>query len=175
MLLQVPTASLGEFATVSAYSLWTSIPMLLMGSFVAGAVEEAAFRGYMQVPLEGRYGPATAIGVVAAAFTLAHLPPPAAWPGFFLAAVGWGALAYLSGSIVPGVVFHTAVDAAVWIWAVSNRETFEKILTSSVFEEGSTVAFASSAVLTLVLGGMAAMCFFKLAAENRAIRHANLQ
>ena len=37
---------------------------IVMSSLVAGICEETGFRGYMQVPLEKRYGPAVAITVV---------------------------------------------------------------------------------------------------------------
>ena len=41
--------------------LTTLLPSLLMSAMVAGISEEAGFRGYMQGPLERRYGPAMGI------------------------------------------------------------------------------------------------------------------
>jgi membrane protease YdiL (CAAX protease family) len=172
LLIPVPAASLDQFTSLANYSLWMTVPMLLTGSCVAGVVEEAAFRGYMQVPLERQYGPATAIGIVAVLFTLAHLPSPIAWPGFLLAAVGWGALAYLSNSILPGVVFHTAVDAVTWVWALWNIETFERVLTSHAGDGGSAAPLILSAALTLVLGIAATLAFYKLATIRAVERHA---
>lgn len=46
--------------------------LLVMASIVAGVVEEAAFRGYMQGPIERRHGPVVAILLMGALFGLAH-------------------------------------------------------------------------------------------------------
>jgi membrane protease YdiL (CAAX protease family) len=68
-------------------------------------VEEAGFRGFMQAPLERRYGPAAAILIVSAVFGLVHW-----WAGppffYFLMAALFGLLAYASRSILPGIVAH---------------------------------------------------------------------
>jgi membrane protease YdiL (CAAX protease family) len=90
--------------------------VLLMGPIVSGVVEEAAFRGYMQSHLE-RIGPTFAILVTSTAFTLAHATHGLSYllavaPGFFLASVIYGYLALKSGSIVPGMLLHSAGDAA---------------------------------------------------------------
>jgi membrane protease YdiL (CAAX protease family) len=167
MLVRVPATVLDQFTALGTHGLWIAVPMLLTGSFVAGAIEEAAFRGFMQVPLEERYGSRAAIGAVALLFTLAHFPAPIAWPGFILAAVGWGTLARLSDSILPGVVFHTAADAFVWIWAVLAPTSLERILTSSVSDGGATTAFAISASATTVLAIAATWALHQLAKVGR--------
>jgi len=84
LLVSVPPTTLEEFALLEGHPAWTVVPLLLMGAVVTGLMEEAAFRGYMQVPLEQRYGPEIAIGVVAVIFALAHFPSPLALPGFIL-------------------------------------------------------------------------------------------
>ena len=48
--------------------------LLVMASIVAGVTEEAAFRGYMQTPIERRYGVVSAIFVNGAMFGLLHFP-----------------------------------------------------------------------------------------------------
>ena len=65
----------------------------------AGVLEEAAFRGYMQAPIERRHGPLVGMGVVAVVFTLAHLGTfPDMSPGVFmillLMSVGYGLLTF---------------------------------------------------------------------------------
>lgn len=86
----------------------------LTNGLFAGVVEEAAFRGYMQVPLERVLGPAWAIVVVGVAFALSHLTH--AWVGaahlpfYFAASVVYSLLAMRAGSILPGVVLHAAGD-----------------------------------------------------------------
>src|SRR5271169_5846113 len=53
--------------------LITLLPSLLMSAMVAGISEEAGFRGYMQGPLERRYGPAMGIAITSIVFGVAHL------------------------------------------------------------------------------------------------------
>ena len=168
MLAAVPPSRLDEFTMLSRYPWWTTIPMLLTSSLVAGVVEEAAFRGYMQVPLERRHGPVLAIAVVAIVFTMAHFPPPVAWPGFVLGAMGWGLLAYLSGSILPGIILHALVNASVWIWALLNRSSVERVLALNALQDGPSAALALAVGVTITLAAAAALAFVKLA----KVRHA---
>src|SRR5262245_12169757 len=59
----------------------TVVALLLLSAFVAGVVEEAAFRGYMQGPIEQRFGLPVAILVTGTMFALAHLDfTLALWP-----------------------------------------------------------------------------------------------
>src|SRR6185503_16594101 len=52
-VLQVPNPP----ADVTRLPLLTVVAAIVMGSAVAGVVEEAGFRGYMQLPMERAYGP----------------------------------------------------------------------------------------------------------------------
>jgi membrane protease YdiL (CAAX protease family) len=90
--------------------------VLIMGAVVSGVVEEVAFRGYMQSHLE-RIGPTFAILVTSVVFTLMHASHGLQYlisvaPGFFMASVVYGYLALKSGSIIPGMVLHSAGDAS---------------------------------------------------------------
>jgi membrane protease YdiL (CAAX protease family) len=103
----------------SAYSflenvpLWAAWLVVIMISAVAGICEEIGFRGYMQMPLEKRYGPLVAISIVSVVFVIVHLHQ--AWSGpvllqiFFISAL-FGSIAYFSGSLVPGIVAHIIMD-----------------------------------------------------------------
>ena len=51
----------------------TVMALLLMAAPVAGIVEEAAFRGYMQGPIERRHGLVVAILITGTMFAIAHL------------------------------------------------------------------------------------------------------
>ncbi len=101
-----------DFADAPIWQVWGFI---LMAALVAGITEEVGFRGYMQVPLEGRYGPAVGITIVSIMFVVLHLNQ--AWAGgggilimlFGISAV-WGVLARVSGSLIPGIISHTAAD-----------------------------------------------------------------
>jgi hypothetical protein len=84
-----------------------------MASLVAGICEETGFRGYMQVPLEERYGPAVGIVIVSIMFTVFHLHQAWAQPvlvQIFVISVLYGILAYASGSLIPSMIAHTIMD-----------------------------------------------------------------
>ena len=112
---------------LSHIPLITLLPSLLMSAAVAGISEEAGFRGYLQGPLERRYGPAVGIAVTSIVFGLVHLTHAAFLPAI-LFDMGWGALygflTYRCGSIVPAIVLHSSADAleflAAWRFPTSS-------------------------------------------------------
>jgi membrane protease YdiL (CAAX protease family) len=86
----------------------TVLALLLMSAPVAGIIEEAAFRGYMQGPIERRYGLVVAILITGTMFAVAHLDfAPILWPYYVAVAAIYGTVTYLTGSILPAVVLHT--------------------------------------------------------------------
>src|SRR3954454_7623233 len=66
-----PAAPITTPAGMSSMSMFI---LLVMGSVVAAVTEEVAFRGYMQTPLERRYGLAAAILICGIAFGALHFP-----------------------------------------------------------------------------------------------------
>ncbi len=102
-----------EYSFLYQFPDWTAWLVVIMISAVAAICEEVGFRGYMQVPLENRYGPVAAIVVVSIVFVLVHVHQ--AWAGpillqiFFIGAL-FGILAYYSGSLIPGIIGHFIMD-----------------------------------------------------------------
>lgn len=66
----LPRQELPDFAGVPTF---TVLSLLLMAGPVAGVIEQASFRGYMQGPIERRHGVAVAMFVTGTMFGLAHL------------------------------------------------------------------------------------------------------
>jgi membrane protease YdiL (CAAX protease family) len=100
-----------ELAQISRLTL---LVVSVMGSVVAGVVEEASFRGYMQRPIERRHGPIIAIAVTSIAFWLAHFTHPGysvLMPFYVAIGVTYGTMAYLTNSIMPGLVVHAVSDS----------------------------------------------------------------
>jgi len=98
------------FDTLPLALAWLAI---LMSSAVAGICEETGFRGYMQVPLEKRYGPVVAIAISSLIFVLVHLEQAWAAPllfHLFAMASLLGILAYASGSLIPSMIGHAVMD-----------------------------------------------------------------
>jgi membrane protease YdiL (CAAX protease family) len=105
-LVGLPAQDASAFAGVPAV---TVIPLLLLSASVAGIVEEAAFRGYMQGPIERRYGLPAAILITGTMFAIAHLDfTPVLWPYYVAVAALNGTVVHLCRSILPAVVLHAA-------------------------------------------------------------------
>ncbi len=94
----------------SKYPLFTTVTVILMACVVSSLPEEAAFRGYFQSFLEGKLSGAFAIIVAAMALAPAHcITQGFVWPVvlfYFLVDSMLGTIAYLTKSILPGIVVH---------------------------------------------------------------------
>jgi membrane protease YdiL (CAAX protease family) len=107
----------------------TGFLLLVMSSVVAGVTEEAGFRGYMQGPVERRYGVLAAILVNGVMFGLLHFRNH---PGavlsmlpYYVAVAGvYGGLTWATDSILPAVTLHAGGD--VWsltrLWVTGRPE-----------------------------------------------------
>jgi membrane protease YdiL (CAAX protease family) len=137
----------------------TLLLSLLMSAAVAGISEEAGFRGYMQGPMERRYGPALGIGITSIVFGLAHLTHGAFLPAI-LFDMGWGALygwlTYRSGSILPAIILHSSADALEFITAWRFPRTAPAPL---VWVSGADAWLWFNCVLILLLGGASVWAF----------------
>jgi membrane protease YdiL (CAAX protease family) len=102
-----------DYKLLEHMPFWKAWAMLIMSSVVAGICEETGYRGYLQVPLEKKYGPVLAVIVTSVIFTLIHLTKTWAHPilpHIFSASVLLGILAYKSGSLIPGIIGHSLPD-----------------------------------------------------------------
>jgi len=104
-LVELPQQQLPDLTNVPAYTVWT---LVLAGAPIAGLVEEAAFRGYMQGPIERRHGLVVAILITGTMFALVHLDfTPVLWPYYIAVSALYGTVAFLTNSVWPAVVLHT--------------------------------------------------------------------
>ncbi len=124
----------------------SSIPTLplqwlvcVVSALSAGVCEEMGFRGYLQQPLEARFGPAPAILVSALLFTLLHLNK--SWllapmtPIVFGAGVLLGMLARASGALVFCILGHWIMDIglfAYWWTQIAGRFSQKPIAVSGI-------------------------------------------
>ena len=130
----IALADLGMVQLVLSASPVTAVSIIMLVAAMSGLLEEAAFRGYMQVTLEQRYHPA--IVVVALIFALVHPQPPVFKAIFMVGACDWGIVAYLANSIVPVIIIHALVDFTFLLWAYFNPESLESLLILDIFESG---------------------------------------
>lgn len=116
-----------DFTDVPLWMVWFFI---VMAAAVAGITEEVGFRGYMQVPLEKHYSPASGIVISSVVFMLFHLNQ--AWAGqtlilLFGISILWGVIAYTSGSLIPGIISHAVTDILNFsYWWTDVAGTFSK-------------------------------------------------
>ena len=112
----------GEELPIDELPWWTVYSILILISVVAGVAEESGFRGYMQGPLEKRYGPVAAISIGSIFFWLAHLNHANGVPrifALFIMGASLGILAWSARSIYPAIIAHASADTLIFTGSVS--------------------------------------------------------
>ncbi|KPL05879.1 hypothetical protein AMJ86_10515 [bacterium SM23_57] len=139
----------------SSFPLWLAWLYIILMASVAGITEEVGFRGYMQVPLEKRYGPVAGILLVALFFMVFHLNQ--AWAPFvlfhlFVFGAMWGILTYGSGSLIPAIISHTVTDIFNFsYWWTDVAGSFDKRPISETGIDGHFVAWILILVTSILL------------------------
>ena len=152
---EVTLEELGMVQQVLASSPFTAIGLIFLVALFSGVIEEAAFRGYMQVSLEQAYHPIVAIVLVALAFALVHPQPLAFIVVFMVGATGWSILAYVCDSIKPLIIVHAAVDFLILLWAYFFPQALSSLLDLNILQTGLTGTIISIFILWL----LSAACF----------------
>ena len=155
----VPLPASSPIVTPPDMPIVTALSLIVMGSIVAGVTEEAAFRGYMQGPIERRYGLAAAILVNGTLFGLLHFPTHPAdvlWmlPYYLAVSAVYGALTWAANSILPALVLHVGGDIVVLTrWWLTGRPEWQigPTLRPLVWESGADVHFVLSVLFSTVL------------------------
>lgn len=148
----------------------TVLSLLLAAAPIAGIVEEAAFRGYMQGPIERRHGPAIAILVTGTMFAFAHLDfTPVLWPYYVAVAAIYGTVTFLSKSILPAVVLHTGGNlySNLDLWLRGEAE-WQAPAIDAAHGDASSGWVAITALAIVSLAG--ALAFARLAAIAKTDR-----
>jgi len=131
-----------DYKIVDTYPLWVAYLIIIMSSVTAAIVEEAGFRGYMQAPLEKRYGTAPAIFITSLVFTTIHLGHTWAlpiWPHIFFASILLGVIAYKTCSLIPGIIGHAILDIFDYsFWWTDLNGGFQK---QTIFKTGVDMHF----------------------------------
>jgi membrane protease YdiL (CAAX protease family) len=160
---------------VSRYPVPTVVLWLLMSAVVAGVVEETAFRGYLQAPIERRHGPAMAILVTGSLFGLIHFSHPEVTlvllPYYMAVAAVYGALAHLTDSTLPSMVLHGGgnVFSAFDLFTRGRSEwQLSAARTPLIWEVGPDAPFVANAAALLFVGAGAVWAYSELARAARA-------
>jgi membrane protease YdiL (CAAX protease family) len=145
----------------------TALSLLVMASVVAGVTEEAAFRGYMQGPIERRYGLAPAILVSGTLFGLLHFPThpgDVLWmlPYYIAVSAVYGGLTWAANSILPALVLHAAGDIVVLTrWWLTGRPEWEigATLPPLVWDGGVDLQFVLTAATATAFVAVTAIAY----------------
>jgi membrane protease YdiL (CAAX protease family) len=159
---------------ISRYPFVTVSLWILMSAAVAGVVEEASFRGYIQGPIERRHGPVSAILVTGSLFGFAHFTHPEVtlvlMPFYLAVAAVYGGLAYLTNSILPSMVLHAGgnVLGAIDLFARGQSEWQASSTPKSlIWDTGTDAAFWISLVAALIAAAAAVWAYATLASVVR--------
>lgn len=150
------------FSDVSIYPRMTVALMILMGSLVSPLMEEAGFRGYFQVALEGEFRAPLAIVISSVVFALAHGPTQGfLWPKllfYFLVGIAFGATAYLTNSTLPAIPVHF-VGLLIFFTLIWPRDAARRLVSVS----GTDSWFWIHAAQAVVFAALAVWAFRRLA------------
>ncbi len=167
-MVVLPQQQLPDLTQVPKFTI---LSLLLMAAPVAGIVEEAAFRGYMQRPIERRYGLAIAVLVTGTMFAVAHLDfTLALWPYYVAVAAIYGTITYLTESILPAVVLHTSgnIYSNIDLWRHGQAEwQASSGATELIWQTGIDASFWVSLITLFIVGAATVGAFFKLARAAR--------
>jgi membrane protease YdiL (CAAX protease family) len=122
LLFRLVSFPMAAFRRGYDFSFIPSLPLkwlvVVVSAISAGICEETGFRGYMQRPIEQRYGARVAILISSLFFTAVHLSKGWAMAGMvpivFGAGVLLGLLAWSSGSLIPGIIGHILMDIGLF-------------------------------------------------------------
>lgn len=176
----MPVAPPSVSPRLSSLPPFAAICALVAVALGSAVVEEIAFRGYMQKPIEDRHGLAVALLVTGVMFWVAHLDKVTFThlPGHLLASVVFGLLAYFTRSLAPAMVAHALADLVLlpmyflrkpaFVWtSLSARPFWEAAPDRRIF-----TALLAALCLTAVA---TALAFRRLARAGRETQNVSLR
>jgi membrane protease YdiL (CAAX protease family) len=161
----------------SRFPAATVLLWVVMSGIVAGVVEETAFRGYLQGPIERRHGPAVAILITGALFGLAHFSHPdvgaTLLPYYVAVAAVYGSLAYFTDSTLPSMTLHAGGNI-VSAFDLFTRGRSEWQLSTAqpklIWQTGPDAIFIGTVLAFLVVSALTVWTFAALSRATHADR-----
>jgi len=165
--VHLPAQSLPDLGSASQTTI---VGLLLAAAPVAGIIEESAFRGYMQTPIERRFGLPAAVLITGTMFALAHLDfTPVLWPYYMAVAAIYGAVTSIARSILPAIVLHTAGNLYsnfdLYLYGQAEWQApATRGLSASAIDSAFWLSAADLAALSVL--AVVAFCFLKKTARQ---------
>jgi len=165
-LVKLPARVLPNF---SGYPLLTVTLVLVMAALVSSLAEEVGFRGYFQGILEHKVSGPIAIVIAALLIAPAHgLTQGFVWPillWYFFVDVMFGAMAYFTQSILPGIVVHS-LGLLIFFTLVWPYDTQRQL----VWKTGVNTGFWLTVTQAIVFSILAIQAFSQLARVTKHVR-----
>jgi membrane protease YdiL (CAAX protease family) len=175
-MVRLPQQQTGDLSNVPMHTVFF---LVVMSAIVAGIAEETSFRGYMQSPVERKFGPVVAILVTGSLFGVAHYSHSettlALMPFYMGVAAVYGTLAYITNSILPGMLLHAGGNmlAALQLFGAGRSEWQAAPQTPAlVWEKGADASFWLAFVITLVMIAVTVWAYRSLAMVVRGNKNA---
>jgi membrane protease YdiL (CAAX protease family) len=146
--------------------MFTIIGLFLMGNIVTGLAEETSYRGYMQTPIETKYGLAISVFIVGTIFGLSHFGH--SWmsirylPIYIIISAIYGILVHTTGSILPGVVLHAMGNTISGIYLKLKGPDITPIL---IWKTGPDLSFWINLILATTICMLAFAAYSKMKDE----------
>jgi membrane protease YdiL (CAAX protease family) len=158
--VRIPVSAVPD---ISEYPWQTTTLFLVMGALVSALLEQAGFFGYCQGMLEREFSGLSAIVILSVLFALLPHPPPGVvlvpkLLFFFLTAATFAVLAYLTNSILPGIVVHSLGLLSFFIFLFPYDTTRPLIA-----ETGTDAWFWAHVAQMIVCAALALVAFCRLA------------
>ena len=167
-MVVLPQQQLPDLSRIPSFTVWS---LLLTAAPVAAFVEEAAFRGYMQAPIERLHGVVPAILITGTMFAIAHLDfTPVLWPYYVAVAAIYGIVTFLTDSIWPAILLHSAGNTYSNIdLLVHGRAEWQAASGTAqlVWTTGIDAAFVRLSVAVVVTAVAMVCAYIKLATVAR--------
>ena len=158
---------------VSRTSFVTLFYLVAASAAVSGIVEETSYRGYLQRPIERRYGFVVAVLVSGALFGFAHFTHTGVGlpllPYYLTVSAVYGGLAYLTDSIYPSMVLHAFGNFFGSLGILAGGKDWAREVASPsplIWESGPDGAFWAALFFLVVLGGVTVAAFVALAKQR---------
>jgi hypothetical protein len=158
--VRIPVSAVPD---LSEYPWQTTMLVLAMGALVSAVLEQAGFFGYCQSMLERELSGLSAIVIISVLFALLPHPPPGAvlvpkLLFFFLTGATFAVLAYLTNSIIPGIVVQSLGLFSFFIFVFPYDTTRPLIA-----ETGTDTCFWAHVAQTIAGAALALVAFWRLA------------
>lgn len=161
----------------SQFPATTVLLWVVMSAIVAGVVEETAFRGYLQRPIERRHGPVVAILITGVLFGLGHFSHPEVGvtllPYYIAVAAVYGSLAYFTDSTLPSMTLHAGGNMfSAFDFLTRGRSEWQLSPAEPrlIWQAGVDAAFVGTVIAFFTAAALTVWAFAGLARTTRANR-----